>query len=770
MCKTWRDGENAMRYSLSFSMTALLALGLVTAGVASAGAAPAPAPAAPTPAIGNQKVVVHYDSNSAAVSFAAGELCAELRKIGVEVSTASLADAGGPAGAWHVVLGTSGDVAARAWSGSAGRFLATTTTHESYAISASDGQPGRVIGSDQTGTMYGVLHLAEIIRLDKVLPKKLAMYGEAAIARRGVKFNIPLDARTPSYDDSGEAAQANIANMWDFEFWRAYLDDMALARYNTLTLWNPHPFPSMVKCPDYPDVALADVCVTTLPIDHRTDREWGDRKHMLPENLKVVRKMTIDEKIDFWRRVMAHAKARGIDVYIITWNVYVDGTVGKYGIDDKQNNLKTIAYMRQCVDQLIRTYPLLTGIGTTAGEHMQNRKDEFSKEKWLWATYGLGVMDAKKADPNRKVPFIHRVWQTDVGPIVDDFASKYPDDFELSFKYAKAHMYSSTRPPFAADLVRQLAERKMRCWWNLRNDDIFTFRWGDPDYVRDFLRNLPPAEVSAGYYVGSDGYAWGRTFNDVDPARRGRMEIDKHWYNFMLWGRLGYEPTLDRPYFEKLLADRLSATASKADTLYEGWRNASGIIPLVNRFHWCDWDFMWAVEGCMDYSKGFHTVEDFISVKPMEASGIVSIPDYVSAKAGGKKPGGVTPPQVAAELRYLVLFARRAVADIRATGPADGTELAETLADIEAMARLGEYYADKILAATDLAMFRKTGDAKLKASAIAHLERAADHCQAYADNASKRYRPQLLARTRTLDFQAMPGEAKKDIDIARAAR
>jgi hypothetical protein len=364
------------------------------------------------------------------------------------------------------------------------------------------------------------------------------------------------------------------------------------------------------------------------------------------------------------------------------------------------------------------------------------------------------------------VPFIHRVWQTDVGPIVDDFASKYPDDFDLSFKYAKAHMYSSARPPFAADLVRQLAERKMRCWWNLRNDDIFTFRWGDPDYVRFFLANLP-AEVSAGYYVGSDGYAWGRTFNDVDPARRGRMEIDKHWYNFMLWGRLGYEPDLERLYFEKILADRFSATTSQSAAIYEAWRQASGIIPLVNRFHWRDWDFMWAVEGCMEAGKGFHTVEDFITVKPMEASGLVSIPDYVSAKAGGKKADGVTPPQVAAELAGFAKSARQAVADARAAGETGGVELAETLADIEAMARLGEYYADKILAATDLAMFRKTGDAKLKASAIAHLERAADHCQAYADNASKRYLPQLLARTRTLDFQAMAAEAKKDIDIAR---
>ena len=34
--------------------------------------------------------------------------------------------------------------------------------------------------------------------------------GQSHIARRGIKFNIPLDARTPSYSDDSTSAQANI--------------------------------------------------------------------------------------------------------------------------------------------------------------------------------------------------------------------------------------------------------------------------------------------------------------------------------------------------------------------------------------------------------------------------------------------------------------------------------------------------------------------------------------------------------------------------------
>ena len=76
------------------------------------------------------------------------------------------------------------------------------------------------------------------------------------IAQRGIKFNIPLDLRTPSYSDSCDAAQANIPEMWSMDFWREFLDDMARHRFNVLSLWSLHPFPRIVKVPEFPDVAL----------------------------------------------------------------------------------------------------------------------------------------------------------------------------------------------------------------------------------------------------------------------------------------------------------------------------------------------------------------------------------------------------------------------------------------------------------------------------------------------------------------------------------
>ncbi len=84
----------------------------------------------------------------------------------------------------------------------------------------------RIIGTDATGAMYGGLEVTDLIRLGLPIDNQ-----ERApfVKKRGIKFNIPLDARTPSYDDTGDSAQNNIETIWDFEFWKAYLDD--LARY-----------------------------------------------------------------------------------------------------------------------------------------------------------------------------------------------------------------------------------------------------------------------------------------------------------------------------------------------------------------------------------------------------------------------------------------------------------------------------------------------------------------------------------------------------------
>lgn len=620
--------------------------------------------------------------------------------------------------------------------------------------------------ASSVGAMYGELELAEQIKATKGV---LAIEPKAfnpKVARRGIKFNIPLDARTPSYDDTGDSAQNNIKTVWDFAFWERFLDEMARNRYNVLSLWNPHPFPSMVKLADYPDCALADVCQTTLKPTWQAGK-WAEPQGVTPEilkNLRVIKKMSIEEKIAFWRKVMKHAKERGIDVYFITWNVLTNSAGGKYGIDNHQDNPKTIAYMRACVKQMVLTYPDLAGIGVTAGENMKDRNDQFAKEKWLWATYGEGIADARKTQPDRKIEFIHRIWQTKVDDVMKEW-KQYPDPFALSFKYSKARLYSSTKPPFADALLKETEPLGLKCWWNLRNDDIFCFRWADADFVREFIDQLPEEKLTAGYYVGSDGYVWGREFTSTEPDSPRQLEIDKHWLSFMLWGRIGYDADLSDERIEKLVEAHFPESAGAP--VYKAWSRASDIIPLVNRFHWRDWDFMWSVEGCMDQQKGFHTVREFINTPTMERSGYLSIPEFLKHEHDRLISG--TPAQVAWELQDDAKSTLKLLEQIRAKVKTPSKELRLTLGDIEAMAHLGNYYAEKILGAVELARFDQSKKPADRDAAVGHLQAALDQWNRYAKVASSQYRPQLLARTGELDWEKLAKDVAADVEIAQRA-
>lgn len=714
-----------------------------------------------------QNIGLFYPRDIPQVEFAASEIRAATEPKGISCATFDSEKFSQSTQSVCIVL-ISSNAAAQSFGVPAARFLANA---ESYFISTKISGAHTtyfVVGADAIGAMYGGLDIAEAIKLGTLAEIKSSVH-EPFVEHRGIKFNIPLDARTPSYSDAGDAAQQNIPEMWSMDFWREFLDEMARDRYDVLSLWNLHPFPSLVKVPEYPDIALNDVMRTTEKFDTSFSLMGKDmvRPSML-KHLETVKKISIEEKIAFWREVMQYAHDRGVDVYLFTWNIFVFGADGKYGITSAQDNLKTIDYFRKSVAQTLITYPLLKGIGITGGENMQKLPGEFANEKWLWKTYGEGVCDVKKLQPDRAITFIHRIHQTTVKEIEKEWAN-YPDTFDLSFKYSVAHMYSSTNPSFAKPTLDTLPAGQ-RLWFEVRNDDIYDFRWGDPVFARDYVCNLPDADKLAGVLMGPDGYVWGREFTSTEPATPRQLFIKKNNYSFMLWGRLSYEPILSDSLFEEILGAQFPEVG--ATKLFAAYSAASRVIPQIDRFFWAGGgnDLGWFPEACVRHpagSKGFYTVTDFMKGKPMPGTGILDISTYCDQTIRQETGADITPPQVAEALKSDADTALKLLSQMPA---AKEKELRLTLGDLTAMAHLGNYYAEKILGATDLALFEKTGKPELQASAVAHLEKALGHWKKYAAVTTAQYKPQLLTRIGYVDLNALTERVQHDIAIATARK
>jgi hypothetical protein len=635
-----------------------------------------------------------------------------------------------------------------------------------------------VTGGDAVGAMYGGLDVAEAMRLGPAtLDSALAdtAVHEPRIRQRGIKFNLPLDLRTPSYSDGSDNARANIPEMWSRDFWAGLLDEMAKDRYNVLSLWSLNPFPSMVRVPEFPAVALDDVWRSRVPLGPVPFDGTG--KNNVPAAFladhEIVRKITIDEKIAFWRNVMQMAADRGVAVYIFTWNVFPYGAEGKYGITADMSNRTTIAYYRASVRALLQTYPLIAGLGITAGENMPDTPG-ITKEQWLWATYGEGVRDALKETPGRTVNLIHRFHQTAPGEITGNWKDYpgFPATFTFSYKYSVAHMYSSTKPPFIAEVMPYL-KGGMKTWLTVRNDDIYSFRWGDPDYAREYILNMPPAAQLAGFYMGPDGFIWGRDFLDRQLAGQALggdrpLVIQKQWYAFMLWGRLAYDPALPDAHFEATLAARFPGVDAAA--LFAASRAASQIIPQATRFFWGDIDERWFPEANARKDRGthFYTVGEFMNGVTMPGSGLLNIRQWRDRLLHREPLGARSPLDAADALAGAAEATLHLVAALRAgPGSRPNSELRLTLGDYEAMAQLGLYYAEKIRGACDLALFDASRRPDQRSAAVAHLERALAAWKNYAAVRDAQYVPGFYSRIGWIDITALAAEAAKDIDLAR---
>jgi len=318
--------------------------------------------------------------------------------------------------------------------------------------------------------------------------------------------------------------------------------------------------------------------------------------------------------------------------------------------------------------------------------------------------------------------------------------------------------------PFPEEFTKTLRERgDVKTTWTMRNDDVYYFRWGAPDFVREFIKNVP-LDISKGFYLGSDQYIWGREFLSTEPDTTRQLELSKHWYHWMMWGRLGYNPEIKNERFISLIQDRFPKIHGR--NLFTAWQEASMVYPKVTGLHWSPFDFQWYIEGSKGYPRaeksksGFHNVNTFIAIDPLSTTGYQSIKDY------GKNPqhDGITPVDVSDQIHA---HADKAMSLIKEMKHGGDKELRLTLGDIESIAYMGKHYAHKIRGAAELAVYREHKDAARQQRAIAELREAAKYWRLYVASAMTRYtNPIWMNRVGHSDWRKFMKEALKDIKIA----
>ena len=637
----------------------------------------------------SQNVGVFYDSNVPQIKFAAEDIKTALVAKNFIVEMLPLSALNARYENKKVVLTQATDAATIALLTVQGGKLPTGVKEQSYALCTTTKPQTTywIVGGDANGAMYGGFQIAENISFNGYTGTYNSQEAPS-IPRRGIKLNLALDNESNTYGKLASSSKIQgIPNVWDFNFWTSWFDEMARNRYNVISVWNNHPFPSFVKVPGYEDVALQNVT--------------GIGKN------PFTKKMSIDEKIVFWKKVMNYAHSRGFEFYLFNWNIWTDGATGKYGItDDKEKaatSQATIDYMRKSMTTLWETYPELDGFGITQGEHMSN--NDHDDALFLAKTYGQGTLDYAKKNPNHKIRLVHRWHLADFKEIKENFGElmALPNiNFQMSFKYSLAHMYATALPQrMKAEHINPLVAAGLKSFLTVRNDDFFYHNWGDPDFARTYVNGMiNKGDWFAGFYMGQDSYSPTRTFFSKNSVTQGMLDVKRQWYMHMLWGRLSYNPNTSDAVFKNYMAQKFPTVSS--EKLFTAWQNSSRCLTTLGELI-CGTlgrDNQWWPEACQAIDAGetvgeidaFLTIADFAAAKPTIGSLFASIANTAAGDLKGKKSAFAIADEMEANAMGSLSF----VKDIKINA---NTEFGVMINNIKTMSYLSIYYAYKVRAA-----------------------------------------------------------------------
>ncbi|MEM6845244.1 MAG: hypothetical protein AAF632_23730 [Bacteroidota bacterium] len=589
-----------------------------------------------------------------------------------------------------------------------------TITDEGYTLMASNKRIS-INGNDPNGMLYGTLELVAQLRKYHNLDRVRNHQGRARFPFRAIKYNLPWD----SYRRS-EALQLHMETYRDLTYWEAFLDMMSENRFNALTLWNLHPFNYLIRPTNYPEATGF------------TDAELADWQQ-------------------FWRRLFAMAKERGIRTYLINWNIFVSPEFAdNYGgavyskegrfFTDGDTSAIVKQYAKECVTQVINEYPNLTGLGITLGEGMGGMTP-LEREQWIIDTFMEGIRAA-----DREIEFIHRLplsagtgSEGSTNPVVETMTRasldtltgvKKPILTELKFNWSHAFSSPKLVKVHGGDIIDTYwnpPPENYRLTWMMRNEDFFMLRWGQPDFIREHIRRDGHSYVQ-GYYVGSECYIPAVNYFDKSDSPTSQYAFQRQWLFYQLWGRLLYQPQTPDQLFIDSFTQRYGSVGS---TMFDAMKLTSNVPLHIASFYNGDWDFTLYSEGMLAISEGKAvpiTAEQLIARTPLEPD-YLNIPDFVSLTQSGEPvPEGKISPLTLADT--LETKSQQALQLVQSVNVTQADALHDEVTDIKAWAHLGQYVAEKLRAATALHTYQQSKIPEEKTKAVQYLNQAAAHWEA----------------------------------------
>ena len=626
-----------------------------------------------------------------------------------------------------------------------------------------------IVGGDLRGLIYGALALGETLRNGTALRDVPAVEQKPRLAFRGIKFNLPWDSYRPS-----SALAQHTPTVRDLRYWEAFLDMMVENRFNVVSLWNLHPYTFMMRPRNFPEAS---------PWSEKEQAEWRR----------------------LYQGIFRLAKERGLDTYIVSWNIFVSPQLAAahglaaqnfyphYYVDGDTSDLVR-RYIRESVTQMFLEYPDLDGIGLSLGEGMGGMTPQ-QRQQWMDDTIVAGALEANRTRPVKliyRVPFssgtssapgaspeVERVTRAAIEKLDGTFSG--PIWVEMKFNWSHAHSTPKLVKVHGGKLGPTYFEPKPQNYqvvWMTRNEDFFALRWGVPDFIREHIKRNGAPDYVGGYFIGSECYIPALDyFTALQEPVDWTWAFQRQWLFYKLWGRLLYDPATPDTVFQAEFNRRYGA---RGDNLLRAYALASATQLRLGSLYDSGWDFTLYGEGFLAL-QGERTryigVDEMIRHPTMDPD-YVAVGDYVAGRANGVPfaAGKMTPPMLSEILQRENREALRLVENI---DPAGNASLRYEVDDVRTWAYLGLHLAEKLSGAVALQQYRTAGGPAHQREAIEHLQRALVFWDKVIEITRPLYRDMPLTHYNGNSHDANPDnlfhwalirdEVARDVEIARTA-
>ncbi len=464
-------------------------------------------------------------------------------------------------------------------------------------------------------------------------------------------------------------------------------------RYNSLYLWNGHPFASLVRLKDYP---------YAVEVDEETLKKNEDMYAFLAEE----------------------ADKRGIIVIQGFYNIIVSRPFAEHNkmkTQDRQRPIIPIIadYTQKSIAAFIEKYPNV-GLLVTLGEAMNTIDDDV---QWFTKTILPGVKDGLEAQGRTDgPPVVLRNHDTDAKRVMEAARPIYKNLYTMS-KYNGESLTTYQPRDSWETIPKGLAALGSVHIANVHIlANLEPFRYGSPDFIEKCIEAMQQIQGAKGLHLYPQASYWDWPYS-ADKAEPRLLEISRDWIWYQAWGRYAWNchrsQAGENEYWIRRLGD-FYGCGKEGNNILAAYEQTGEIAPkLLRTFGISDGNRQTLMLGMfmaqLVNPRKYNVYPSFWS-----SSGPVKevLAEYAEKQWKGAAHAGETPPQIIEDVVSRGRLAVDAIEKASKSVTANQEEFARLKNDVYCYNAFANCFAEKVKAAMLVLRYQHSKD-------IADLEKAA---------------------------------------------